>query len=88
MIEAGDLPLGFNPGLTQGLPSMGGSSAGIRAAAASLLGEAGLETEGTPPSARSIPRPHPAAVADLRDLENPLSICNRRLEATGAARVD
>ena len=61
--------------------------------AASLLREAGLDgDEGAGAdrgAARSvILRPHPAAAGELLALENPFSLCNRRLEAMGGTPID
>ncbi len=62
-------------------------------AAASLLVEAGLDGgEGAGADGADPPpvilRPHPAAAGELLALENPFSLCNRHLEATGGTPVD
>lgn len=58
---------------------------GFGDAAASLLGEAGLDETDPPAHVRVVLRPHPAAAEELFALENPFSLCNRHLKSMDAA---
>ena len=57
-------------------------------AAARALGEAGLGDSEASAAPRVVLRPHPAAADDLMRHENPFALCNRHLQAMGAAPVD
>jgi uracil-DNA glycosylase len=61
---------------------------GFGDAAAEALLAAGLSESETDASARVILRPHPAEADEALALENPFTLCNRRLQAMGAAPVD
>ncbi len=62
--------------------------AGFGDAAAETLRAAGLHERGASPDERVILRPHPAAADDVLSGENPLVLCNRRLDALGGLPVD
>ena len=57
-------------------------------AAAQALAAAGLDGPDAPAACRVVLRPHPAAADALFERENPFSLCNRHLQALGAAPVD
>ncbi len=61
---------------------------GFGDAAAETLAAAGLGESDASAAGRVILRPHPAAADEMLAQENPLSLCNRRLRAMGAAPVD
>ncbi len=61
---------------------------GFGDAAAETLAAAGLGEAEQRAAGRVILRPHPAAADEMLAQENPLSLCNRRLRAMGAAPVD
>ena len=61
---------------------------GFGDAAAKTLSAAGLSESETDAAVRVIVRPHPAAADEILAQENPLTLCNRRLQAMGAAAVD
>ena len=57
-------------------------------AAAETLAAAGLGGSDAGAIERAIFRPHPAAADEVLGQENPFTLCNRRLQALGAAAVD
>ena len=63
-------------------------SIGFGDAAAETLAAAGLRGSDAGATERAIFRPHPAAADEVLAQENPFVLCNRRLQAMGAAAVD
>ena len=61
---------------------------GFGDAAAETLAAAGLSGPDAGDTERVFVRPHPAAADEILALENPFTLCNRRLQAMGAAAVD
>ena len=61
---------------------------GFGNAAAETLAAANIAAADADASARVILRPHPAEADKVLAQENPFTLCNRRLEAMGAAAVD
>ena len=61
---------------------------GFGDAAAETLRTAGLRESENAAGGRVILRPHPAEADAFLALENPFTLCNRRLQEMGAARVD
>ena len=61
---------------------------GFGDAAAETLAAAGLGNSDADATERVIIRPHPAAAEEILAQENPFTLCNRRLQAMGAAAVD
>ena len=61
---------------------------GFGDAAAETLGAAIPDASDPTDDPRLILRPHPAAADEVLAQENPFTLCNRRLEAMGAAAVD
>ena len=61
---------------------------GFGDAAAETLHAAGLGASGSDSAGHLILRAHPAAADEVLGLENPFTLCNRRLQAMGAAPVD
>ena len=61
---------------------------GFGDAAAETLAAAGLGGSGTAAAERVILRPHPAEADAFLAMENPFTLCNRRLQSMGAAAVD
>ena len=61
---------------------------GFGDAAAETLSAAGLSESGPGAEGHIILRPHPAEADAVLALENPFALCNRRLQAAGAAPVD
>ena len=61
---------------------------GFGNAAAETLAAAGLGVSDAGATGRAIFRPHPAEADEVLAQENPFTLCNRRLQAMGAAAVD
>ena len=61
---------------------------GFGDAAAQVLDDAGLGPSEAGAAGRVILRPHPAEADEVLAQENPFTLCNRRLQAMGAAPVD
>ena len=61
---------------------------GFGDAAARALDDAGLGRSDEGATGRVILRPHPAEADEVLALENPFTLCNRRLRAMGATPVD
>ena len=88
----GHLPL-WHPLMLRVLEHLAGQGTpvvfiGFGDAAAETLHAVGLGESGSDSAGRVILRPHPAAADELLPQENPFTLCNRRLQAMGAAPVD